>query len=1102
MKIDPSTFASLRKLVAERRRDAGDEVEAVYHHSAPLGKDGVVRALQYLGRAGGGYEAAEPGHAAAQDTLDVSDARSGLRATLDVARLLAAAPLPLPLPLQPPPGAALLAVIRKQRVGSVGVPEYRLRVNHKRETPVPPGDAEVAEAFSPLRAGAGQLTFRLKRRYSYVSARNPALRVDVTAVRTLINPPGVPTYADVAAQPEAYEFEVEWVGADVPAGDAAAQAAACKALLGQFSVVLKLVDGAVASVLSLSEQAGVAAEYRAAAKALGAGGAAGRSGVAARFLGPKPVTLEALHLRCACPGADETAPCVLHDYTVTPKADGERRLLLVAADGRVYTVTNRTGVMDTGRSCAARRSCVLDGEHVAEQGRFFVFDAYAVDGADVRALPLMLEPAAAAAAAAGPKARRVSAAARARQQQQQKQQGGGGGFATRLEAAAAVVRDLVPVPGPAGAAAYGVELKEFRYIAEPRLRLADACRHFFAKRDSGGMPYETDGLVFTPALLAVPPGVAGGTWPAVLKWKPPELNTIDFEVRLRDADELVVLEGERGAPRAVAQLLVGQDPWLATPLSALDYLSGAAAERLGLAHRRHHGAGGEYRAMPFAPDGRDRSLCYLARADGGRLLCANGDEVFDGAVVEFAFDCRGLRLADAGALDDARRVAALWRPLRMRWDKIPQRAGEVTANNYATAASVWHTIVHPVSDADLLRTQQPCEPKNGADLDDGESKGEYYVAPPASGSGSGSSGNSSGSSTDAMRRFHNHWVKRHSLLMRFRARDGLGRSVFDFGCGTGGDLNKWVEMGASRVMGVDKFASNLYNPDLRWKGAYVRLLQLRGGKQPRQAQAQAQAAEPEMKVVFLPVDASRPFATDAERRVYAAAMDEANGDRAVAQAVWGLVTRDAVQPAKLQRYHRFAASFFDLATCMFAVHYFFGDAATLATFARNVASVLRPGGHFVGCCLDGDLVDALLARDAPADGDAVEAADRSWRITRRYAPAAPRDAYGRRVDVFMRSIGQQLPEYLVGYEALRAAMADAALVPPSREECAQLGLAGQAPTGTFDQLFRDMERARAAREPAAAQASGAGAVEEAARMSPDERRYSFLNRWFVFKKLA
>jgi hypothetical protein len=103
--------------------------------------------------------------------------------------------------------------------------------------------------------------------------------------------------------------------------------------------------------------------------------------------------------------------------------------------------------------------------------------------------------------------------------------------------------------------------------------------------------------------------------------------------------------------------------------------------------------------------------------------------------------------------------------------------------------------------------------------------------------------------------------------------------------------------------------------------------------------------------------------------------------------------------------------------------------------------------------------------------------------------------YGRRIDVFMESIGQEVPEFLFDYSVLLSALADVGLRPVDSAEAAALGLVGSVSTGTFEALFDDMQR-RNPRPP------HPPSVAAALAMTDDEKRYSFLNRWFVFKKAA
>ena len=46
--------------------------------------------------------------------------------------------------------------------------------------------------------------------------------------------------------------------------------------------------------------------------------------------------------------------------------------------------------------------------------------------------------------------------------------------------------------------------------------------------------YETDGLVFTPSDLTLPRDYVKKTWDKSFKWKPPQFNTIDFLVKMKD----------------------------------------------------------------------------------------------------------------------------------------------------------------------------------------------------------------------------------------------------------------------------------------------------------------------------------------------------------------------------------------------------------------------------------------------------------------------------------------------------------------------------------------------------------------------------------------
>jgi SAM-dependent methyltransferase len=554
----------------------------------------------------------------------------------------------------------------------------------------------------------------------------------------------------------------------------------------------------------------------------------------------------------------------------------------------------------------------------------------------------------------------------------------------------------------------------------------------------------------------------------------------------------------------------------------MDFLTGAAAHR-------YRELRGKYVATPFVPEAHpsqpasfDPSECFL-RLPGSpdqqqqqqQPTCESGEQILDGMIVEFSYASGPTQGGTLPAFHPAR-----WRPLRVRWDKTEEHllTGKVKANNLATAGAVWRSIHSPIS-REILSDAERIVALAGRPA---QQQTEYYVV-------AGSKG-SRASADDAIRTFHNHGIKRDALLSRFPVSSGLGRSLFDFGCGRGGDLGRWLSMGAERIVGIDKYASNLYNPDEDVGGAHVRVLKQRMQFQNQQKQNQnhnqggRHGGFP--RIAFLPMDGSLPLSDPTNSGVpwtvpghSPGAPDGASGgpkgpdgaltasaiaetDRKVAAVLWGRTTAEDARRLKLGEFHGFASAQFDLATCMFALHYFFDARKSLATFAANVGRVLRPGGHFAGCCLDGALVDALLAREAPKPGDSVGSAVGTWRVTRRYSggPGAtsggpgvtsdvafgPDVAFGRQIDVRMASIGQEVPEYLVDYATLVEVMAKhGGLVPVNDERARALGLVGGHSTGLFEQAHEAWE----------ATGGAGGAV-----LSDDDKKYSFLHRWFVFVK--
>jgi len=259
-------------------------------------------------------------------------------------------------------------------------------------------------------------------------------------------------------------------------------------------------------------------------------------------------------------------------------------------------------------------------------------------------------------------------------------------------------------------------------------------------------------------------------------------------------------------------------------------------------------------------------------------------------------------------------------------------------------------------------------------------------------------------------------------------------------------------------------------------------------------------------------------------------------DRSILRCLWG--ENEEKAPPLAQDLRGAAARGFDVASLMFTLHYFFKDVSTLNGFLRNLADSVKVGGLFVGCCFDGDSVYSLL-KDVPKGGvkRGVEAEADVWTIKKQYddavsagngstatatrggvatarggvaaaaeaATAAANAAgeitpeqeararaaaglldptelgLGKAIDVNFVSIGATHTEYLVSFPYLLKRMEGIGFTLLNPEELEEMRL--KSSTNTFDVSY-DMAAAGGYTYP----------------MSTPLKTFSFLNRWFIFKR--
>jgi SAM-dependent methyltransferase len=298
--------------------------------------------------------------------------------------------------------------------------------------------------------------------------------------------------------------------------------------------------------------------------------------------------------------------------------------------------------------------------------------------------------------------------------------------------------------------------------------------------------------------------------------------------------------------------------------------------------------------------------------------------------------------------------------------------------------------------------------------------------------------------------------------------------LIDFAVGKAGDLSKWRNANIGFVFGVDVSKDNIMN---RENGACARYL----------SESSKYANMPDALFIH----------GNSAKNIRSGDAFDGHKEKTIAHAVFGEGPKSRADlGANVYKAYGIAQEGFNISSCQFALHYFFENVRTMHNFVRNVAECTRVGGIFVGTCWDGKNIFNLL-RNKPC-GDAFSISrfgTRVFQITKMYDYTAfPDDelSLGYSISVFQESIGQHIVEYLVNFDFFQRVMENYGFVLMNREEATQFGFPNGG-TGMFDGLYYDM-MASISRE----QTNRYGTAPD---MTEDEKFISFLNRYFIFRKV-
>ncbi len=406
-------------------------------------------------------------------------------------------------------------------------------------------------------------------------------------------------------------------------------------------------------------------------------------------------------------------------------------------------------------------------------------------------------------------------------------------------------------------------------------------------------PYLLDGLIFQPLDQKYIVEVEKSKY-SDYKWKPPTKNSIDFYVEFEkdkvSGKVLVVYDNSisgvvKNKPYIICNLYVGNIT-----------------------------KGGVEKPMLFGVnEGISQSYIYLD--ENGIPRSIDGKQITDKTVVEFYYD-----------LTSDVQKQYRWIPMKTRFDKTEsvQKFQRKYGNYYKTAVGIWNSITNPVLMTDFssladdklynqyFKTTQDRIDYNLASL---EKKQNIYYQKKSD-------------LTTNMNSFNN-WVKSNLIYTYCNAKsyDGIQLKVLDFGCGRGGDIQKWYYCEVEMYTGFDPDLEGLINAT---DGAITRYKQ------------QKQRHDRFFPAFFTLGTASALLQFDEQEKALGKLRPD---DKRVYDKI---LTWDDKRTV------------FDRANFSYTIHYMFSDEESFSNLLDNINRYLRDGGIILICTFDGDIIKEKL----------------------------------------------------------------------------------------------------------------------------------------------
>ena len=779
------------------------------------------------------------------------------------------------------------------------------------------------------------------------------------------------------------------------------------------------------------------------------------------FIGPNSMTLQIDNIIPL--NSLSSLTNIRKNYSVTDKADGMRALLYISDNGRIYTIDTNMNIMFTGAIIETKdvngifQNSLLDGEFIKYNkfdkviNLFAAFDIYYINKAYVGGFDFQsnLDDDLIDISSQKPKTSKY-----------------------RYNLLKNFIEELKVISIAEGSInTIKIMCKHFAFSSS-KVSIFTAAREIHAKVFDD---YEKDGLIFTPTNS----GVGGSkeslkhkiTWQESFKWKPPKFNTIDFLIKIQkdnkgqDAIHNIYVDGSnlQETGKSIIQyktieLMCGytknHDGYLNPMLELLNGITPPVNENAW-----------EYKPVNFYPTNpADESACFCNVVLSDDVLKTEEGEFFEGdTIVEFRYDLDKIGLNNDNAWK--------WVPIRNRHDKTTELRNAMKdringkqskpnyGNSYKVANSNWTSIHNPITEL-MITTGENIQTSP-------TDNGVYYNK------------TNTNTNTRGLRDFHNLYVKRKLILGCSSLIKGAKKTLIDYAVGKGGDLPKWIDAKISFVFGIDVKRDNIHN---QLDGACARYLNEKKRNPNVLTKALFVVGNSELNIR----DNSAYETTDNSYEVQ------------ISNAVFGVGNNNSTLWKSVSEQFDVAKNGFDISSIQFALHYFFKDLNMVHQFMRNVSECTSLGGYFTGTCYDGKvLFDKLkLKKNKDALGNIViftkDKTNKILEITQNYEQTSfteEEPCLGYKIDVWQESINKTFSEYLVNFKYVLKLMNNYGFDIISNDESKKMNLPNG--TGLFDELYNFMNKSKENR-------SNFGNAEN---MTTEEKSISFMNRYFIFKKV-